>query len=268
MNKQQTIKELKKVAKKQEKSPGRREIPHNLYWQCLKHFKYYNEAKKAANLSMIKRTCNPFPESSKKLDKELARIVSYLTFDGHLDKKLRGCYFSSNKIEELEGFRKDIKKKFNIDLTKIEKGRGYGHKCSKYWYFNANLCKFLHSVGTPKGDKMLILFDIPDWIKNSKGFSKEYLKVAFLCEGSKHKVSKNCEKISFGLNKNEEIIEDGINFMNSIKTLLTNFNIETGKISIMKGNNRKDGKTTKMMRFHVSAKSNNNFINTIYHFPK
>ena len=66
----------------------------------------------------------------------------------------------------------------------------------KYYYFNANLCKFLQSVGTPSGDKMILKFDIPEWIKNSKEFSREYLKIAFLCEGSKYKQSKNTERKS------------------------------------------------------------------------
>ncbi len=262
--KDQILKELGAISEKLGRSPGRRDIPWKLNLNCINYFGSFNNAKLEANLLIVRRTCNPLPKKSTRLDKKLVRIVSYLTFDGHLGRDLKSLYYSSNNKKELENFRECIYSKFGIYLSKIEKGNGFGNKNLKYWYFNSNLCKFLHLVGTPKGDKMVNKFDVPVWIKKDKSLAKEYLKIAFLCEGCRSKASKNTEKIQINLNKSEEILIDGLIFMSSLKELLQLFNIKTTKINLQKGNIRKrDRKITKMMRFYVRSKDTNKFINNI-----
>ncbi|MBS3145829.1 hypothetical protein J4414_03440 [Candidatus Woesearchaeota archaeon] len=94
--------------------------------------------------------------------------------------------------------------------------------------------------------------------------SGEYLKIAFYCEESKHKKSKNTEAIQFNLNKSDELLKDGLNFMESLKDLLKMFDIETTKIWLCGENIRKkDGKVTRLIRFRVKANSVNRFINEI-----
>ena len=263
MNKKEIIDELKQTSKKLNKSLGRRDLSQSFNRKCINLFGSFNSAKLEANLPIIKRTCDPLPEKSLKLDKRLVRIVSHLTFDGHLCKDLKGFMFSSNNVDELEKLRKDVYSKFNIDIFKIEVGGGYGKKCKKYWYFNTNLCKFFHTIGTPKGSKVLIKFNIPDWIRKNREFSKEYLKIAFLCEGSWKENNRKNPRISFNINKEEPIAKNGVSFLKEIKDMLRKFDIETTPVGITKGNKRKDGKITKMLRFRVLTKENNKFIKEI-----
>ena len=111
---------------------------------------------------------------------------------------------------------------------------------------------------------MLISFDVPKWIKNDKEFSREYLKIAYFCEGCKYQHSKNRESIQINLNKSEELLQDGLTFMNSLRNLLKRFDIETTKVWLTEGNKRKkDEKITKTMKFKIKAKDINKFIKEI-----
>ncbi|MCD4666694.1 hypothetical protein K8R47_02685 [archaeon] len=264
MRKYEIINKLKEIAKKLNKSPGRREIPFKLYRKCVKNFGSFNKVKSKAGLSIIKRKCDPLPKKSYKFTKDLVKIMSYLMFDGHLYKDLKGFYFSSKEVKSLKDFERSIIKQFGIKPYYKYNTAGYRKQTHKVFMFNVKASKFLNEIGVPKGDKMVTTFDIPNWIKENKEFSKEYLKIAFYCEGCKYKASKNSERIQFNLNKSEELLEDGLNFMKSLKYLLKNFDIETTSISLTKGNLRKrDGKTTKTMKFNIRANSINKFINQI-----
>lgn len=264
MKKQEIIGELKEIARKLGKSPARREVPNRINHQCIRLFGSFNNAKEKAGLTITHKRSKPLTENAKNLDIILVRIVAYLTFDGHLNGKLKECQFASNSQKVIEGIKEDIYKKFNIRPSKIEMGNGYGKNVLKCRYFNKNLCKFLYSTGVPKGDKVVTKFNIPMWIKNDKNFAKEYLKIAFLCEGCKSKKSKNTEEIQINLHKAEELLQDGLKYMKSLQRLLKKFDIDSTKIWLIQGNKRKrDGKTTKGMRFKIKANSFNNFINQI-----
>ncbi len=262
MNKQQIIKELRKIAKYLKKSPGRREIPYPLYKECIKQFKYFNKAKQIAGLKIHRKNV-PIPKKAYKLDKDLAKIAAYLTTDGHIYKNLRAFIFFSKDINKLKELENLVYKKFKLKgkyrITKTGFGDG-----KSYWIFNTKATKLLNNLGVPAGDKMLIKFDVPNWIKNNKQLSREYLKTCFYCEGSKYKVSKNSEAIKINFNKSEELLNDGLKFMDSLKELLKIFNIETTKTWICKGNLRKkDNKITKLMAFKIKANHNNKFIKEI-----
>ena len=157
-------------------------------------------------------------------------------------RDLSAFLFISNNKRNLESLRKDINKKFLVNIYKITYGKEnigcYGKHVYKYWYNNTNLSKFLYDIGTPKGSKVLTIFDIPTWIKENKEFAREYLRIAFLCEGTKFKVSKNSERIQFNINKAEKLLDNGLNFINSLKILLLKFNIYSSKIRITNSNNK------------------------------
>src|SRR3989344_2857295 len=231
------IKGLRKIAKELRKSPTRREISRHLNHKCKQHFGSFNKAKLKAGLKINKRDADRIPKRAYKRDKDLAQIVSYVTCDGHLHHDLKAFYLSSKKRKVLSEFRKLILKKFGV-RGRYEDGTGYG-KTEKYRICNAQLGRLLHESGTPKGDKMVTPFDVPLWIKQNNEFSRQYVKIAFFCEGSKHKASKNTETIAINLNKSVELLDDGIEFMNSLKTMLQQWNIETTKNWIQRGNIRK-----------------------------
>src|SRR3989344_2812022 len=250
--KKEVINELKNFSNKLSKSPGRRDIPISLYKNCCKYFGSLNKAKKIAGLKIFRRKCNLLTKKSMKFSKELAKIVSYLTFDGHLHKDLSGFLLSSKDPITFKDFNNCVNKQFNINFYKIQEVMHWGYLSYSIRYFNTNVSKFLYLIGTPKGDKMITKFNVPDWIRKNKRFSKEYLKIAYYCEGHKEKRSKNSYRIQFNINKCEEILSNGITLLNSMKRMLKDFNILTSKIYIGKGNKReKDGKITKLLRFNI-----------------
>lgn len=263
--KKEVIIDLRYISKKLEKSPGRRDIPIHLYKNCCKHFGSLNKAKEIAGLSIFKRKCKPLTKKSMKFSKELAKIVSYLTFDGHLHKDLKGFLLSSSKLKVFNDFNNLVNKQFNINFFKIQEVRHWGYISYNIRYFNTKVSKFLYLIGTPKGDKMITKFDVPCWIRKNKRFSKEYLKIAYYCEGSICKHSKNSYRIDFNINKCEEILDDGLKFLESMKEMLYSFGIKTTKTYIMKREYKreKDSKITRLLRFNIKPESTDKFIKEI-----
>jgi len=257
----QILKEIKNCSIKLGHSPRKREI-HNLAQKCYKYFGSFNRVKKLANLEIVNVRKTNFPKNAFKIDRNLAFISAFLTADGHVYKDLKGFYFSSNNLNILKKIEGIIKNKFGIKGLYRE-GNGYGISY-KFLVFNKPITLFLVRLGIPPGDKMTTPFDVPECIKNNKKLSKEYLKILFYCEGGKSKQSKNTEKIKINFNKSERLLEDGLKFMNSLKKLLKEFNIETTNIWVSEGNKRKrDGEITKQINFHIKSNSVNRFINEI-----
>lgn len=184
-------------------------------------------------------------------NKDLAKLVSYLTFDGHLVEDLKCFYLSSKSKDALTDFKDIVHKSFGIK-GRFETGMGHGESY-KYRIFNREICKFLEKIGVPKGCKINKRFLIPDWIKENKDFSKEYLRIAFDCEGSIW--FEKQPKIRFGIFKNEKILDNGFKFLEEIRLMLNNFDISSTNIWLIKGNARKDGKLTKGLYFKVRQKS-------------
>jgi len=257
----QILIELKKCNIELGHSPKKREIL-KLAQKCYKHFGSFNKAKKLANLDIVNVRKTSFPKNAFKIDKDLAFISAFLTADGHIYKDLKGFYFSSRDLKILKQIEKKIKNKFELKGLYRE---GNGHGVSyKFLVFNKPIALFLVKLGIPPGDKMLVPFDVPKWIKKDKELSREYLKILFYCEGSKSYHSKNTEAIRINFNKTEDLLKDAERFMKSIKNLLKKFGIETTNIWISQGNRRiKDNKLTKQIRFGIKANSFNKFINEI-----
>ena len=110
MYKKEIIEVLKSLSKEIRQSPGRRDISNKFYKECINKFGSFNLAKKAAGLKVYRRKCEPLPEKAYLLDKELAKLVSFITFDGHLRKDLKEFeIISKNK-------NKDRKKKDNANM--------------------------------------------------------------------------------------------------------------------------------------------------------
>ncbi len=169
-------------------------------------------------------------------DKDLVKVVSYLTFDGHLAEDLKGFYLSSKDKDTLLYFKNLVKSKFQI------KGR------------------FLEKIGVPKGCKVKKIFLIPEWIKKNPKFCYHYLKTAFECEGGFWLQRKRYPIVRFGLNKNKDLMNNGKEFLFEMKTLLLNLNIETSDIWITKSNIRKDGIITKSFYFRIKQSSIERFL--------
>jgi hypothetical protein len=198
-----------------------------------------------------------------KKDLNLVRIISYLFFDGHLYSDLSCFYFSSKDKKILKKLDKIVQNKFGIKGRFYFNDGGAGRiKTHKYRVFNKKICLELNKLGVPSGSKTIKKFSIPTWILNNKGFSKEFVKVAYLCEGSMKEDRKN-PRIKFNINKSEFILDNGILFLNQIKKILKENGIKTTKIGIYKAKLRKDRVKVKELRFRIITKDNNRFIKKI-----
>ena len=174
---------------------------------------------------------------------------------------MKGFLLVSKDKEILKEFEILIKNKFG-ETGVYKKGMGFGESIN-YRVYNLKIGKFLNDCGTPKGNKVLTEFRVPEWIKNNKEFVKEYLNIAFYCKGCMEKKNRPNPRISFNINKSEKLIKNGILFMNDLKDMLKCFDINTTPVGITKGNTRKDGNITKMLRFRVLTEDNNKFIKEI-----
>ncbi len=192
-------------------------------------------------------------------NKDLVKLVSYLTFDGHLAEDLKCFYLSSKDKDTLLDFEKIVYRKFKIK-GRLEKGMGYGESY-KYRIFSRNICRFLEKIGVPKGAKVTKNFLISNWIKNNKEFSRNYLKIAFDCEGSIW--FEKQPKIRFGICKIEESLDNGFQFIEEMKLMLNKFDINSTKTWLIKGNTRKDGKITKGLYFKIKQDSLKQFAKEI-----
>jgi len=258
------IAELNSLSNKLKHSIKRRDCPSKLYRNCVKHMGSFNKAKEKAGFVTVNNRITEFKENTFKKDKDLAQIASYITFDGHLYETLKCFYYSSKNIKDLEDFENVIKRKFGIQGKYYLNNGGVKKNTHKYAIFNKKICKELFRLGIPKGDKANQAFNIPDWISSSKILSKEYLKIAFFCEGCFKESKNRTPRIGINLAKTEDFIEDGINFMNGLKNMLKYFGIQTTKIYIS-GNRvrKKDNKLSKDIKFRINIEDNNKFINKI-----
>jgi intein/homing endonuclease len=196
-------------------------------------------------------------------DLDLVRIVSYLFFDGHLYKDLKCFFLSSKNISDLKNFEKLIKRKFGIQGRYYYNDGGAGKtKTHKYRVFSRKFCKELELLGVPKGSKTTNKYLIPKWIVNNKKFSRDFLRIAYLCEGSMKEKRKN-PRISINLHKSEQLLENGLSFMNQLKSILKDEGIETTPIGVYPAKPRRDGIKVKMLRFRVLTKYNNKFIKEV-----
>lgn len=198
-------------------------------------------------------------DKKREFDEDLVRLVSYLTFDGHLAKDLSCFYLCSKNKDTLSNFEKIAYKKFKIG-GRMEKGTGHGESY-KYRIFNTEIARFLEEIGAPKGDKVTKSFLIPNWIKNNKEFSRTYLRVAFDCEGSIW--FEKQPKIRFGICKIEELLNNGFQFLEEMKLMLKLFNIDSTNTWLIKANKRKDGKITKGLYFKIKQSSLKQFAKEI-----
>jgi hypothetical protein len=257
------ISKLKERAAEIGKTPTKRDIPA-LAMRCYNHFNSFNEAKALAGLKVMNVRKTTFPTDAFNLDRDMAKIVSYLTFDGHLYKNLSGFMFSSKNIKDIEDFVIIIKRKFNLPPKYHLNSAGSSNQTHKVFFFNKKIGEILLNLGVPKGDKVIQEFIVPEWIFSSKEFSREYLKIAYLFEGSNKENDRKNPRIQINTAKEECIINSGLVFMNQLREMLSKFEIKTTRCLIYGGRIRKkDNKKTRDVKFRIITEDNPKFMKEI-----
>jgi intein/homing endonuclease len=195
----------------------------------------------------------------------LAGIVADLISDGHLEirnigarKKYDYIGFFSSDEGRLKNFNERIFKISGIRGSIREWGiRKYG-KSKACIISNSKLVKALNEKGAPYGDKVSKPFKLPDWIKyGNEEIQSSFIKRLVDCDGSigYDKNTKRWE-IRLTLHKLSEFENDGREFLENIRYMLKNFDIESTEVFVNRKYIRpKDNKLVLSLTFKIFKKN-------------
>ena len=188
----------------------------------------------------------------------LAGIIADLIGDGNLqaDPKWR-IDFTSKSKSELRRFEKEILSLFNVKC-KIR-------MCSSNIYgetYNISMncspiTRILFLCGVVSGQKVLVDFDIPIWIKKDKKCFRRFAQRIFTCEGSiLYEKYRRIPQVRLHMWKAEKHLKQGNIFMNNISNLMKeyfdiNSTVRTGKAH----STRKDGIITRPTVIYITGES-------------
>ncbi len=192
--------------------------------------------------------------------RELAEVVGALTGDGSLILRNRKVGFGKNRGKSLTScrieftdqdefvrnwFQHNFRKVFGIECKVTI--RDHSNNPQKFGSNKTEIVLELNSspivrtlkcCGVPEGAKVVKSFDIPLWISQGDMEMKAgFMRGLFNAEGW---ISRNTIGLLMG--KWEEKLEDNINFLNGIRSLLNDFEIESTLLPRWKTWMRKDGK--------------------------
>lgn len=180
--------------------------------------------------------------------KNLSNLIGHVFGDGHIGKTY--CFSYTNKSKRLQkDVFNNIRKVFGFKI----KPRILYHKAYMYNYPYI-VGSVLTLCGAPLGDKKYSNFDTPKWIKlGSQEIKKEFIKSIFDDEAS---VKLKGREIVFKLGKKMEMESDLDNFLESLRSMLTSFDIEPSKIRFDTKYESKIGVKTIQKMFGIYGQKN------------
>ncbi len=166
----------------------------------------------------------------------LSRIVAFMFGDGHIVKNDIRLFFSGNR-KALEKVRKDLlilgynnfSEISDKELCNEIRGRKFKGTSTSFYLDSRPLSLFLQYLGTPKGNKVTEVYNIPEFIKNGTKFTKrEFLRSLFGCEADKPSCRKyNFNAITLRQNKIKKLSNNMVEFYNGLKKLLSDFEVDS-----------------------------------------
>lgn len=196
---------------------------------------------------------------------KLAGIVADIMGDGHLqgDPKWR-IDFTSKYIYELKRFEKEIKFLFSVD-GKIRKCTSNRYKTYNLAINSSPIARILFLCGVPAGQKVLIPFKIPNWVKDNKECFRIFCRRLFSCEGNINRYNdRKIPQIRMEMWKVENLIKDGENFIKDMADYMKiYFNIESFVKVQVRRNIRNDGLITRPIRMYIFGSSVSRFYSEI-----
>ncbi len=216
------------------------------------NYKNKHSANKAIEYLEIKKIIPLIPSF------KLSSIVGHLIGDGNLSKDpYVGDFRFYGTKHKLEGIKKDVKIIFRI-VPKNFYARKGGYVLK---YNNAIIARVLSLVGVPRGNKTNQSFHLPYWIiSGNKDLKKSFL--CALCDDELSSFNKDKKGYFYPLrlkfNKNEKLINSGIKFLEEIKQLFEDLDVQCSNIKI--NNSRfinKYGEINRSLYFNISARRYN-----------
>ena len=207
-----------------------------------------------------------------------SRIVAFLMGDGHLTKEDGTCIFSGNK-NALTKLKEDLKT-IGYEASPIKtkeiynerRGRKFIGKTTWCSLTSRSLSLLFQYLGVPTGDKTSTTYYIPNFVKTGTKFVKrEFLRSFFGCEGDKLNWRReNCfEAIKLTQHKIKDLESDEIDYLNDIRKMLMEFEIESYiKVFKEKEKRKKDNKEVLVFRLHLKSSNKNlfNFLSRVGYY--
>lgn len=169
-----------------------------------------------------------------RLDLNIAKLVSYLAFDGHLSADYRQFLLASKDKELLDDFTFAVRR-YNLVPIKKQAVSEWG-SCYVVRVFNSSFTRVLELAGAPRGKKTQVPFLVPRWILQDRESTREYLRIAFDCGGSVWK-DRYSSRIRFKICKSKVHLANGIHYMEQLRKMLKMFSVETTKVWIVNDEN-------------------------------
>jgi len=164
----------------------------------------------------------------------LASLVGFSMTDGSLDDKLTKVSFFIRYKKDVDVFLNEFKQHFPHERFFVRDYQThFGLELSKASHFS----KKLSLLGAPKGNKVMQPFLVPEWVYNGpREVKRAFLSAVFGGEGSAP--FKNRWRIQFVLSKSEEYLQNLLDFLNQIRSMLDYFGIKTTFIQVRKQKGR------------------------------
>lgn len=217
--------------------------------------KNYKLSKSAQKAVFYLKSRNLLPLS---VSPELASIAGHLFGDGDLSKnRYVGMFRFFGSKEKLTQIEAKIYKIFQIKPKNFfERKGGFVLR-----YNNCMISRLFELIGVPRGNKVTKSYSVPIWIREGNLDLKKAFLVA-LCDDelSSPRIDKrgNVEPLRLKFNKMEPLLDSGYIFLNEIKNLFNEFEIECSSIKL---NNEifvsKEGHINRSIYFNISAKRQN-----------
>ena len=187
----------------------------------------------------------------------LAGVVADLIGDGHLqgDPKWR-IDFTSKEISELKRFEKEIEYLFNIS-GKIRKCTSNKYNTYNIAINSSPIARILFLCGVPAGQKVLVSFQIPVWIKKDKECFRIFCRRLFTCEGHiNYYNDRKVPQVRIEMWKEDSLIKNGENFIETISSVMKKYFKINSIVKLQnKKNIRKDGIVTRPVRLYIFGDS-------------
>jgi len=206
----------------------------------------------------------------------LLKIMGYNFGDGTIyfnKKRGRGCVSFYGKAKDLEELKQDIAKIGFICSRPYSRIRD--HAITTFYSTvkfraesfsckigSSSLAALLVVLGTPFGNKTKKKFRVPTWIMKAPLWQKRlFLATFFGAEMSSpatltgHGYNFYCPTIS--MNKQEEVVDSGEEFLTDLLNMLKEFDVQTAKISRRREYVNKEGKISIRLRLILSSASDN-----------
>jgi len=196
----------------------------------------------------------------------ILKIFGYALGNGIIGESV-SCLSIWGRLEDLRKIKKDLKiLKVESLISKRKRKHRVINSYGKEYIFETieynlrtskSFALLLGALGYPFGKKITKKFLLPKWFEDLRLWQKRLFLAGFL--GAKISIPKvfqghkfNFYLLTLNINKDANLIENGIKFMNEIKKLLQEFGIETTEIKIIK----KLGLKEKIIGLRFQIKSN------------